>query len=290
MNIALPEFDGRIITTAISFKNTLAHNSLLQTEVIHYQPRADRVEHLADLAGNWARLRATPPAQKRVAILLANYPSKNARVGNAVGLDTPASLHALLAALRATGYETGPDLPASGQALIEALIAAAVQDPEFATLEAHARSCGSVTEEQYNSWLKSIPPPARIGIVQRWGRVQDAPQFHAGRLPIPGLLLGNIFIGIQPARGYDQDPAAVYHSPDLQPPPFYFGFYHWIREIFQAHAVIHLGKHGNLEWLPGKGTALSAACYPEIMLCRTSIRTSSIIPVKEPRPSGAPRP
>ncbi|MBV9122420.1 MAG: cobaltochelatase subunit CobN, partial [Planctomycetes bacterium] len=105
MNVALPEFDGRVITTAVSFKNTLAHDPSLQTEVLRYQPRADRVAHVAGLASRWARLRSTPNGQKRIAILLANYPSKNARVGNAVGLDTPASLHALLRALRDSGYD-----------------------------------------------------------------------------------------------------------------------------------------------------------------------------------------
>ena len=115
MNVALPEFDGRIITTAVSFKNTLAHDPILQTEVVRYQPRIDRVEQVASLAARWARLRSTANAAKRVAILLANYPSKNARVGNAVGLDTPASLHALLVALRAAGYDTGPALPPDGK-------------------------------------------------------------------------------------------------------------------------------------------------------------------------------
>jgi cobaltochelatase CobN len=267
MNVALPEFDGRIITTAVSFKNTLAHDAALQTPVVRYQPRADRIDHVADLARNWVRLRRTANADKRVAILLANYPSKNARVGNAVGLDTPASLHALLLALRAAGYDLGPaPLPADGQALIEALIAASVQDPEFATAHAHTHSPGWVTAEQYHTWLAECPATARDGLAGRWGGPEQAPQFHAGGFPVPGLRFGNVFVGIQPARGYDQDPAAVYHSPDLQPPPYYFAFYRWLRDVFGTHAVIHLGKHGNLEWLPGKGTALSAACYPEVML------------------------
>src|SRR5262249_21680623 len=107
---------------------------------------------------------------------------------------------------------------------------------------------------------------ARDGLARRWGSADQSPQFHGEGLPIAGLMLGNIFVGIQPARGYDQDPSAVYHSPDLPPPPYYFAFYHWIRDVFGAHAVIHLGKHGNLEWLPGKGTALSAACFPEVVL------------------------
>jgi cobaltochelatase CobN len=266
MNVALPEFDGRIITTAVSFKHTLAHDPILQTEVVRYQPRADRIGHVADLARNWARLRQTPNARKKVAILLANYPSKNARVGNAVGLDTPASLHALLLALRAAGYDTGAQLPTDGQALIEALIAASIQDPEFATAEAHTRSPGWVTEAEYRTWLAQCPASAANGIAAHWGKPEQSLQFHSGGFPIPGLVFGNIFVGIQPARGYDQDPAAVYHSPDLQPPPYYLAFYRWLRDGFGAQAVLHLGKHGNLEWLPGKGSALSAACYPEVML------------------------
>jgi cobaltochelatase CobN len=266
MNVALPEFDGRIITTAVSFKSTLVHDPLLQTEVIRYQPRPDRIEHVSDLARNWARLRHLPNEHKKIAILLANYPSKNARVGNAVGLDTPASLHALLHALRSAGYELGPALPVSGQELIEALIAASTQDPEFATAQAHTSSAGWVSRVQYQQWLNECPEAPCKGITSRWGALSDSPQFHEGGVPIPGLLLGKVFIGIQPARGYDQDPSAVYHSPDLQPPPFYLAFYRWLRDDFGAHAVIHLGKHGNLEWLPGKSTALSAACYPEVIL------------------------
>jgi cobaltochelatase CobN len=187
-------------------------------------------------------------------------------VGNAVGLDTPASLHALLEALRAAGYDTGPSLPADGQALIEAVIAASVQDPEFATARAHTDSPGWVTAGQYHAWSAGVPEQARAGIAARWGGPEQAPQFHAGGLPIPGLLLGNVFVGIQPARGFDQDPAAVYHSPDLPPPPFYLAFYRWVRDGFGAHAVVHLGKHGNLEWLPGKSVALGEACYPEVVL------------------------
>ncbi|MCI0459417.1 MAG: cobaltochelatase subunit CobN [Gemmataceae bacterium] len=266
MNVALPEFDGRLITTAVSFKTTLTHDTALQTEVVRYVPRPDRVAHVADLARNWARLRHTPAAQRKVAILLANYPSKNARVGNAVGLDTPASLHALLLALSGAGYDIGPSLPPDGQALIEALIAASVQDTEFATAEAHTHSPGWVSVDQYRAWFEDLPREARERMVSRWGGPEQSPQFHSGGFPVPGLLLGNVFVGIQPARGYDQDPAAVYHSPDLPPPPYYLAFYRWVRDTFVAHAVVHLGKHGNLEWLPGKGSALSAACYPEAIL------------------------
>jgi len=265
MNVALPEFDGRIITTAVSFKNTLTHDQALQTEVVRYQPRPDRIEQVANLAANWARLRCTANHEKRVAILLANYPSKNARVGNAVGLDTPASLHALLVALRDAGYDTGRELPADGQHLIEDLIAVSLQDPEFAMIP--DRACGfALSPAEYGCRLEESPKAVGAGIRNRWGGPEESPQYHKGALRLPGLRYGNIFIGIQPSRGYDQDPAAVYHSPDLPPTPYYFAFYTALRDCFGAHAVIHLGKHGNLEWLPGKSTALSAACYPEAMI------------------------
>lgn len=266
MNVALPEFDGRIITTAVSFKQSSVYDAHLQTEVRRYQPRPDRVQQVARLAANWARLRRLPNAQKRIAILLANYPSKNARVGNAVGLDTPASLHRLLTALRQAGYDTGPSLPADGQALIEALIAASLQDREFASAAAVAQSPGWVSEDTYQAWLQELPESARTALCRQWGDLSQAPCYLPGGVPIPGLLLGNIFLGIQPARGYDQDPAAIYHSPDLPPPPFYLAFYYWLRRVFGAHAILHLGKHGNLEWLPGKSLALSAACFPEVIL------------------------
>src|SRR5262249_7106339 len=224
MNVALPEFDGRIITTAVSFKNTQAHDPALQTEIVRYQPRQDRIDHVAELPANGSKLRRLPNRKKNIAILLANYPSKNARVGNAVGLDTPASLHAMLVALRGAGYDTGPDLPADGQKLIEDLIAVSQNDPEFA---AAPDSVGvlSVSADSYELDLKELPSEARENIVRQWGPPEQSPHFDSQGFRFGGLLFGNIFIGIQPARGYDLDPSVVYHSPDIPPPPHYLAFY-----------------------------------------------------------------
>ncbi len=263
MNVALPEFDGRIITTAVSFKNTRSYDGALQTDVVRYQPRADRIAHVADLAARWAALRFKANADKRVVILLANYPSKNARVGNAVGLDTPASLHGLLIALRDAGYDTGPSLPIDGQQLIENLIDASRNDLDCAS---DGVGFARVSTAAYSEELGHLPDAARAGIVKQWGGPEQSPHYENDGFSLPGLRFGNILVAIQPSRGYDQDAAAVYHSPDLAPPPYYFAFYRALRYGFEADAVIHLGKHGNLEWLPGKSLALSAACYPEAML------------------------
>ena len=85
-------------------------------------------------------------------------------------------------------------------------------------------------------------------------------------VPVAGKRFGNIFIGIQPQRGFGLQTQAIYHDPALSPPPEYLAFYQWIREDFDAHAVIHFGKHGNLEWLPGRSVALGSDDFPQIAL------------------------
>ncbi len=106
----------------------------------------------------------------------------------------------------------------------------------------------------------------RDAVTARWGAPEADPLCIGGAFAIPALRLGHVAIGIQPARGYNLDPKGTYHDPDLVPPHGYFAFYIWLREVAGVHAVIHLGKHGNLEWLPGKALALSEACYPEAAL------------------------
>ena len=270
MNVAIPEFDGRIITTAVSFKNVRRHDPALGTDVVVYEPRQDRIDHVARLAARWARLRRQPNGEKRVAILLANYPSKNARIGNAVGLDTPASLVRLLEALRNAGYDLGGEpLPESGDDLMQRLIASATVDREFTTEAELAAVPGWVTAERYAAWFDQLPDKARQRMTEQWSE-PDARRSEIDNrkleIPISGLKLGNVFIGIQPSRGHGEDVSAIYHSPDLPPPHEYLAYYYWLRDVFRADAVIHLGKHGNLEWLPGKSLALSADCFPEAVL------------------------
>ena len=118
----------------------------------------------------------------------------------------------------------------------------------------------------YTAFLATLPPTLRDKITAQWGAPEKDPFFTDGAFLLPVHRFGNIVIGIQPARGYNIDPAATYHSPDLVPPHGYLAFYAWLRREFGAHAIVHMGKHGNLEWLPGKALALSAECYPEAAL------------------------
>jgi len=253
MNVALPEVDGRIGTRAISFKSAQRWNAALETTLVAYEPLADRVEFVADLAAAWATLAQTPVGERRVALVLANYPTRDGRLANGVGLDTPQSCVEILQAMRDAGYAIAAG-PVSGDALIARLTAGATNDPEGRSLRPAAQT---LPLARYRDFFERLPRTVRDGVRQRWGE-------PAGDFVIPGLQLGRVFVGVQPARGYDRDPSLNYHAPDLEPTHDYLAFYCWLREEFGAQAVVHVGKHGNLEWLPGKGTALSAACYPEV--------------------------
>ncbi|XGV98292.1 MAG: cobaltochelatase subunit CobN [Leptolyngbya sp. BL-A-14] len=254
MNVALPEVDGRIITRAVSFKAVQTQNSLLQTDVVVYEPEQSRVEFVAELAAKWIALRHTPIADRKIALLLANYPNRDGRLANGVGLDTPASCLEILKTLKQAGYAVA-DIPETSDALMRLLTTGITNDPESVNLRSVYQS---LSLEDYQTHFQTLPLPVQTGIQTRWGTPQVSDAF-----PIAGRQFGNVFVGIQPARGYDRDPTLNYHAPDLEPTHEYVAFYHWVRAQFGAHAVVHVGKHGNLEWLPGKSVALSERCYPE---------------------------
>ncbi|MBE9048115.1 cobaltochelatase subunit CobN, partial [Pleurocapsales cyanobacterium LEGE 10410] len=276
MNVALPEVDGRIITRAISFKSVQTWNEKLETNVVIYQPKSDRVQFVADSVANWINLANTPAKDRKVALILANYPNKDGRIANGVGLDTPASCIKILEALQQQGY-TVTDIPQTGDELIQRLTTGITNDPES---KISRPSYQSLSSEAYQQYWQTLPEIVRQGITERWGDgetrrrgdgVQDYSSHEMERsnpisIQIPGIQLGNIFIGIQPSRGYDRDPSLNYHAPDLEPTHEYLAYYHWLRSCFGVQAIVHVGKHGNLEWLPGKSLALSANCYPEVAL------------------------
>ncbi|QLE57266.1 cobaltochelatase subunit CobN [Nostoc sp. TCL26-01] len=282
MNVALPEVDGRIISRAVSFKAVQTRNPDLETDVVVYEPVSDRIQFVAQLAANWVRLRSKPPQQRRIALILANYPNRDGRLANGVGLDTPASCVEILQALQQAGYVV-EDIPNNGDELIQRLTSGVTNDPEGRELRPILQSL-STTE--YQNYFASLPTEVQESINERWGLETEGqgdnsfppfppnprggpeaphlPISPSSSFPIPGMQLGNIFIGIQPSRGYDLDPSLNYHAPDLEPTHAYLAFYYWVRQCFAADAVVHVGKHGNLEWLPGKSLALSSNCYPEV--------------------------
>ncbi|WIV52558.1 cobaltochelatase subunit CobN [Amycolatopsis nalaikhensis] len=268
--MAVPEFDGRLITVPFSFKELDADG------LPRYVPDAERASRVARIALAHARLRHTPPSERRIALMLSAYPTKHSRVGNAVGLDTPASAIELLRRMRDLGYDLGPDafpgvVPTGtdqpdGDALIHALIAAGGQDPEWLTEEQLAGNPIRVPAARYRTWFEALPAELREAMEEHWGPAPGELYVDNGDIVLASLRSGNVIIMIQPPRGFGENPVAIYHNPDLPPSHHYLAAYRWLEEEFGAHAVVHLGKHGSLEWLPGKTAGLSASCAPDAVL------------------------
>ncbi|TCS05076.1 cobaltochelatase subunit CobN [Rhizobium sp. BK418] len=260
MNVALPEVDGRVLSRAVSFKAAARYDAAVETNIVSSEPDAGRMTYVAALAANWARLRRKVTAERRIALVIANYPNRDGRLGNGVGLDTPAGTIEVMRAMEKAGYSVA-DIPADGDHLMRHLMAG----PTNSGFE------GKVVREtlslsRYKRFFASLPVQIQDEVTARWGDPEADPYVREGSFALSFARFGGLLVGIQPARGYNIDPKESYHSPDLVPPHGYFAFYAFLRQEFSADAVIHMGKHGNLEWLPGKALALSEACYPEAIL------------------------
>ena len=260
MQVAIPEFDGRIIAVPFSFKET-GEDGLQR-----YAADPERVRRLAGIALRQARLRHVPAAAKRIGIMLSSYPTKHARVGNAVGLDTPASAVRLLNALAASGVDVGGPVPDDPDALIHQLIAAGGHDVEWLTEAQLAAAPARISLAQYQREFDALPAPLRAQIREHWGEPPGSLYVDGTDIVLAGLLLGNIALMIQPPRGFGENPIAIYHDPELPPSHHYLAAYRWLDGTFGADAIVHLGKHGTLEWLPGKGLGNSESCAADAVL------------------------
>ena len=265
MQVAIPEFDGRLITVPFSFKEEGPDG------VPVYRADPERADRVAGIAVRHARLRHTPAARRRVAIVLSSYPTKHSRVGNAVGLDTPVSAVRLLRRMAEAGYDLGPDHALwrdadDGDALIHALIAAGGHDTEWLTEEQLRNAVARVPLAAYTAWFDALPADLRDRIREHWGEPPGELYVDGTDIVLAALRFGNVVLMIQPPRGFGENPIAIYHDPDLPPSHHYLAAYRWLEEEFGADAIVHLGKHGTLEWLPGKGLGLSASCAPDAVL------------------------
>ncbi|HEX4351433.1 MAG TPA: cobaltochelatase subunit CobN, partial [Polyangiales bacterium] len=259
MSVVLPEIDGRIITRAVSFKGLARRSARAEIDVAEYHVEHERAEFVVALASNWIRLARTPARARRIALVLANYPTRDGRLGNGVGLDTPASTIEILRALERADYSVA-DIPRDGNALMTLLQAQVTNDLE---LNDGRISHQSLSRDDYATFFHGLPSALQVSIEQRWGPVERDPRVRRGRIMVSGVRFGETFVGIQPARGYEIDVSATYHDPDLVPPHGYLAFYAWLRRVYGVHAIVHVGKHGSLEWLPGKSVALGAECWPD---------------------------
>lgn len=264
--VAMPEFDGMLITVPVGAKRVAETDLLTGARLVRYEPIPERVSKGVRLARNWAKLRNIPNAQKRVAIIFHNYPPRNDNIGGAFGLDSPASVWNLLRDLQAEGY-TLDNLPENGQAVIESVIARCTNDRRWATMaELAQRAIDKIALSDYLQWLSELPEQVQEKLRDSWAEPPGQAFSYGDSLLVPGILNGNIFIGLQPPRGFTDAPEAIYHSPDLPIPYHYHAYYRWIRDVFRADVVLHIGKHGTLEWLPGKSVGLSESCFPDIAI------------------------
>jgi cobaltochelatase CobN len=261
MQVAVPEFDGRLIGVPFSFKESGADG------IPVYVADPERAARVAGIAVALASLRHG--GGKRLAIVLSSYPTKHSRVGNAVGLDTPASAVVLLRALAATGYDIGglDTSTVDGDALIHRLISAGGHDVEWLTEDQMAEAAIRVPGARYREWFDELPESLRAAMTEHWGPPPGGLYVDdEGAIYVASIRFGDVVLLIQPPRGFGENPIAIYHDPDLPPSHQYLAAYRWLAEDFGAAAVIHLGKHGTLEWLPGKGLGLSADSAPDAVL------------------------
>ena len=262
MNVTLPEIDGRVLSRAVAFKAKQRFDEQSQIDLIGFEPVRDRIDYVAALAKSWIDLNNLSVESRRIAIVLANYPNQDGRLANGVGLDTPESAADLLNMLKLEGYSLD-SWEGDGQVLVDKLRAGVTNN-----LIKYPQKTSEITLsiDEYKIFFNLLPVDVQRIVEERWGKPENDPQAFHNRFKLALLQFGNIVVGIQPARGYNIDPVSSYHDPDLPPPHHYFAFYVWLRKIFGIHAIIHLGKHGNLEWLPGKALTLSERCFPEAVL------------------------
>ena len=257
--VSLPEFDGVIHSVPIAAR--------VKDDVgdVTWQIMEERMVRLAAKAKKWALLGKKPNQEKKIAIVFHNYPPTNSNIGSAAGLDSPESVRRLLEKMRDVGY-TVETIPEDSKAFMKLLTDNATNDRRFISAAQIKDAYGHLTAAQYARFFTKLPEKVRTQLTADWGDAPGDVFNYEGELLIPGTLNGNVFITVQPPRGFGEDPGKILHDPAAAPTHHYIGFYHWLRDIWQADAVVHIGTHGSLEWLPGKGTALSASCYPDISL------------------------
>lgn len=258
ISISLPEFDGIIHSVPIATKKVLDNGD------VRYLPISERVQRMASKAAKWANLRRKQNKDKKIAIIFHNYPPRNSNIGSALGLDTIESVRRVLAAMRERGYRVDA-VPEETQAFIEELTANATNDCSMLT-EKQIAAAKKLTGKKYKDFFAEMDGGVQSQLAKDWGDPPGQVMEYDGSLLVPGTMNGNIFITVQPPRGFGEDPEKIYHDPFCAPTHQYLGFYRWLRDVWQADAVAHIGTHGSLEWLPGKNAGLSRACYPDLAI------------------------
>lgn len=244
MQVVLPELDGRLLTTAISFKQN-------QQDYAYYLPYLLGIELVADRAKGWIDLATTPNPDKKIAVILSDYPGVGGQEGHAVGLDSFASLQKILQWLQKENYT----------------IEKAISSPqELAETLCHSEPQPILTLKLYRQLFENLPKTFQETVLKRWPDMEKDESFKDGAFTLRYRQYGHITLAIQPDRSTADTHKILYHDPDTPPAHGYIATYLWLRSIQSIHAMIHLGTHGTLEWLPGKAAALSENCAPVVLL------------------------
>ncbi len=258
MHVVLPELDGRVLAGAIAFKHPLpAHDGLAFTALTN-KPEPDRVAMVADRIAALVRLQATKRVDRRIAVLMPDYPGAPGRTGYAVGLDVPESVVALLADLKAAGY-TVDDAPQTARALLDAVGSVASHPPV-------KHEASRLPLESYARLSATLPPGVLARVESAWGEPAADPDLRDGAFHFRACVCGSVIVALAPDRGRASERRADYHDPALPPRHALVAFGLWLRHRAKVHALVHMGAHGTLEWLPGKAVALSETCYPETIV------------------------
>ncbi len=242
MHVVLPEVDGRLFAGIVSHKSPGKRHPDLQFSRFAHRADAGRIDAVVDRVAGWHRLATTPAADRQLAIILSTYPGRAHQMAHAVGLDALASTEALLTDLATNGYQTTQSAPLP-QALTETL---------------------TWPLSAYLTALQTLPDPLRQSLAQAWGDPATDPQVRDGVFHFPATRRGHVLVALQPERGETTARDAEYHDLSRPPRHGYVAFYLWLRAQGH-HALIHMGAHGTLEWLPGKSVALSDTCWPEAL-------------------------
>ena len=257
LSISQPELDGVIQGGVVACQTFDERGHYV------YLPVKERIAAVVQRAIKWSKLRYIPVSERKIAIILHNYPPKNSNIGSAAGLDTPESVLRLLEQLKEEGY-TIDSVPDTSADLMDIVTSHMTNDRSMLTDELLASAEGRLSSKDYKAYFETLPADTQQAMVTSWGEAPGDVFVYDDEVIIPGFSNGNLWITVQPPRGFGENVSAIYHDPCLPPPHQYLAFYHWVRNVFEADAVIHVGTHGSLEWLPGKGAGLSASCYPEI--------------------------
>ena len=263
ISVAQPELDGVIIGQPVASKQFSGVDPLTGSAINRYIPIPERVERLVHLTMNWAGLSRKPNEEKKIAIIFHHHPPRNDRIGCASGLDSFESVRQLMLEMEKQGYRTEKRF-ASADDLSRELINGMTCDQRWLLPEQMAeRAVAKASPHQYGPWHEALPAKIKEKMTQDWGPMPGELFVHEEQLLFPGIINGNIFLSIQPPRGYFENIEKLYHDPHLSCPHHYLAQYRWIKHAFKADAVLHVGKHGSLEWLPGKAVGLSDTCYPD---------------------------